>query len=148
VAQAAAERFRRELGVNVVGVDEAFLRDAESAEQRAPLLQRIKQARADLVLVAFGAPKQELFADHARRALPTAVFVGVGATFDFIAGRVRRAPRWMQRAGLEWFYRLSREPRRLWRRYLVRDPKFVALVLRQWLQRGRYLQAGTPPSAA
>jgi len=66
------------------------------------------------------------------------VFIGVGAAFDFLAGRKRQAPRWMQRNGLEWLFRLLTEPRRLWRRYLVNNPLFVLLVLAQALGLRRY----------
>jgi len=65
--------------------------------------------------------------------LAPAVSLGVGAALDFAAGAVRRAPLWMQRAGLEWFYRLIREPRRLARRYLWNDPRFLAILLRTWI---------------
>lgn len=88
--------------------------------------------RPDLVLVALGAPKQELFIDACRDELAPAVALGLGASLDFLAGRVRRAPGWVSRAGLEWAWRLSREPRRLWRRYLLRDPEFAAILARQW----------------
>jgi N-acetylglucosaminyldiphosphoundecaprenol N-acetyl-beta-D-mannosaminyltransferase len=65
-----------------------------------------------------------------------AVLVGVGGSLDFIAGKVRRAPQWMSASGLEWLFRLAQEPRRMWRRYLVRDPKFLLIVLRD-LRRAR-----------
>lgn len=70
---------------------------------------------------------------HGQRGRLKAVMIGVGAAFDFHAGTVRRAPAWMQRAGLEWLHRLASEPRRLWRRYLVTNSLFVAGALRQWL---------------
>ena len=69
--------------------------------------------------------------------LATPVLIGVGAAFDFHAGLVSQAPRWMQRAGLEWSYRLSREPRRLWRRYARYNPRFVARFIRQYASRRR-----------
>jgi N-acetylglucosaminyldiphosphoundecaprenol N-acetyl-beta-D-mannosaminyltransferase len=131
VAEAAAKRFGDELGVTIAGVDGSFVKDPLDPLERGPILERIKRSRAELVLIAFGAPKQELFA-HAARHETGAVFVGVGASLDFVAGTARRAPKWMSRFGLEWLYRLVQEPRRLWRRYLVRDPKFFALVARQW----------------
>jgi N-acetylglucosaminyldiphosphoundecaprenol N-acetyl-beta-D-mannosaminyltransferase len=88
------------------------------------------------VLVGLGAPKQELWIHRRRAALSPAVAVGVGAAIDFLAGHVRRAPPFVARAGLEWAWRLAAEPRRLWRRYLVRDPRF-ALVLARELARTR-----------
>jgi N-acetylglucosaminyldiphosphoundecaprenol N-acetyl-beta-D-mannosaminyltransferase len=128
-AREAANRFRERCALDVVGVDDSRV-DITDPASYAPLLERIRAARPDVVLVAFGAPKQELFIDRVRDAIRPAVAIGVGASLDFVAGRVRRAPAWMSRVGLEWFYRLCQEPRRLWRRYLVQDPLFAVIVLR------------------
>jgi N-acetylglucosaminyldiphosphoundecaprenol N-acetyl-beta-D-mannosaminyltransferase len=73
-----------------------------------------------------------------REQLSAPVLIGVGAAFDFHTGRIRQAPRWMQQAGLEWFFRLSQEPRRLWYRYLVYNPLFILLVVGQLLKLRRY----------
>lgn len=129
-----AARVLRQRGVTIAGVDVPRLRDPLDAVERQPIVERIREAAPDLVLVAFGAPKQELFIDAVRNELG-AVFVGVGGTLEFIAGRVPRAPRWMSRHGLEWLYRLAREPRRLWWRYLVRDPRFAWIVARMFMGR-------------
>jgi N-acetylglucosaminyldiphosphoundecaprenol N-acetyl-beta-D-mannosaminyltransferase len=80
--------------------------------------------------MALGAPRQELLIDALRDRIRPAVSLGIGAGLDFIAGTVQRAPRVLQRLGLEWLYRLAREPRRLWRRYLVNDPKFAVILWR------------------
>jgi exopolysaccharide biosynthesis WecB/TagA/CpsF family protein len=93
-------------------------------------VERMKLAAPDLVLVALGSPKQELWIHRNREALRPAVLLGIGATLDFLAGQVRRAPSWISRFGLEWAFRLILEPRRLARRYLVNDPKFAAILLR------------------
>jgi len=85
----------------------------------------INRSGADVVWVGLGAPKQELWMWKMRPRLGARVLVGVGAAFDFHAGTVRQAPRWMQRAGLEWLFRLCKEPRRLWRRYLVSNSRFL-----------------------
>ena len=100
------------------------------AVDEEPLLDRIRQARPHILLVAFGAPKQELFIHGALASLRPAVAIGVGAGFDFIAERVRRAPRWMSKSGLEWLFRLAQEPRRLAKRYLVDDPQFLSILYR------------------
>jgi N-acetylglucosaminyldiphosphoundecaprenol N-acetyl-beta-D-mannosaminyltransferase len=131
---AEAARVLRQAGVEIAGIDAPFLRDPLDAMERNPIVDRIRNAAPDLVLVAFGAPKQELFIDAVRSELD-AVLIGVGGTLDFIAGKIPRAPRWMSRNGLEWLYRLLREPRRLWRRYLVRDPKFALIVARMLMGR-------------
>lgn len=90
----------------------------------------INESNADLIWVGLSTPKQERWMARMRPMLRAPVLLGVGAAFDFHTGRVKQAPTWIQRAGLEWSYRLMREPRRLWRRYLVNNPRFVASVLR------------------
>jgi N-acetylglucosaminyldiphosphoundecaprenol N-acetyl-beta-D-mannosaminyltransferase len=102
---------------------------SQPASSREGILESIRAARPDVVLVALGAPKQELWIAEAAAALRPAVLLGVGAAVDFVAGTVKRAPDWISAAGLEWLYRLAREPRRLWRRYLLRDPAFLFIVL-------------------
>jgi N-acetylglucosaminyldiphosphoundecaprenol N-acetyl-beta-D-mannosaminyltransferase len=77
-------------------------------------------------------PKQEKFMSEYLPKLDVTLMVGVGAAFDFHAGRLQQAPAWMQRSGLEWFYRLCREPRRLWKRYLRNNPRFGWLSACQW----------------
>ena len=86
--------------------------------------RQICEANPDILLVAFGCPKQEKWM-LAHRGRVTAVMLGVGAAFDFIAGTLPRAPVWMQAAGLEWLHRLTSEPGRLWARYLVTNSLFV-----------------------
>ena len=94
--------------------------------------QRIDASGAQVVWVGTGQPRQELWMARMRERLRASVLVGVGAAFDFHAGLVRQAPPWMGRGGLEWAYRLSREPRRLWRRYARHNPRFVAAFARQY----------------
>jgi len=96
-------------------------------------IRAINDAGADLVWVAMGCPKQELWMARYRQHLTAPVTFGVGAGFDFVAGTKAQAPGWMQRRGLEWLFRLGVEPRRLWRRYLVRNPLFIWLLARQLL---------------
>jgi len=110
-------------GLEVVGTYSPPFRSLTSQED-TDVVQRITQAQPDIVWVGLSTPKQEQWmADHVGR-LGTAVLIGVGAAFDFHAGVKRQAPRWMQRNGLEWLFRLLSEPRRLWRRYLVNIPLF------------------------
>ena len=129
VAATAADRIQRAPGVNVVGVDAPPIALQPSNEERA-VIERIREAEPDLLLVGLGSPKQEVFIHRARARLPRTVAIGVGATLDFLAGRVRRAPGWVSRAGLEWLFRLVQEPRRLTRRYLWNDPRFIAIFFR------------------
>lgn len=133
VASAAAERLRQEQNVAVVGTAAPMVRvgPGEPDPEGVAAVETIRAARPDLVLVAFGAPKQEIWMHRHREALAPAVLIGVGASLDFVAGRVRRAPGWASNAGLEWLWRLAREPRRLGRRYLVEDPRFLAVLWRE-----------------
>jgi N-acetylglucosaminyldiphosphoundecaprenol N-acetyl-beta-D-mannosaminyltransferase len=97
-----------------------------SVEEDEDVVRLISAAQPDLVWVGLGTPKQELWmAAHAHQ-LDTGVLIGVGAAFDIHAGLTRQAPRWVQRSGLEWAFRLAQEPRRLWGRYLYNNPRFLA----------------------
>ena len=113
-------------GLQVVGAYPGSPRE----EDDAALVERVNTARPDLLLVAYGAPNQDKWIARNRDALPTVrVAMGVGGAFDFVTGEARRAPRWIQRIGLEWLHRLAREPWR-WRRQLAL-PRFVWAVLRR-----------------
>jgi N-acetylglucosaminyldiphosphoundecaprenol N-acetyl-beta-D-mannosaminyltransferase len=130
VAAEVAERFRRELGVDVVGTDSPVVSVAGPDAETDAALDRLRAARPDLVLVALGSPKQERWIHRNLERLAPALAIGVGASLDFLAGRARRSPRWVSRMGMEWLYRLAHEPRRLAGRYLLRDPRFVGIVAR------------------
>lgn len=134
VPQLLAERLtERYPGLQVAGGYSPPFRTLTEAEDAA-VVDRINEARPDFVWVGLGAPKQDHWmADHVGR-LTAPVLVGVGAAFDFHAGLKRQAPAWMQERGLEWFFRLLSEPRRLAGRYLAGNSRFVALVLAEELR--------------
>jgi N-acetylglucosaminyldiphosphoundecaprenol N-acetyl-beta-D-mannosaminyltransferase len=129
------ERFA---GIEIVGGFSPPFREL-TAEEEARAIAEIEASGAAVVWVGTGQPKQEKWMLRMRPRLSAPLLVGVGAAFDFHAGLISQAPRWMQRNGLEWTYRLSREPRRLWRRYASRNPRFIAGFVRQYLRhlRGR-----------
>jgi N-acetylglucosaminyldiphosphoundecaprenol N-acetyl-beta-D-mannosaminyltransferase len=111
-------------------------------EEDAEVVARINQSGARLLFVGLGCPKQERWmAEH--RARSPVVMVGVGAAFDFLAGAKHQAPRFLQRAGLEWLFRLVTEPARLWRRYLYHNPRYLGLFVRQ-LVSDRLRRSTTP----
>ncbi len=116
--------------LQIVGVDSPKLGFDADRTQEAATLERMTAAEPDLVLIALGAPKQELLMHrwHGRGVVP--VMLGIGAGLDFIAEKQKRAPLWMSNAGFEWFYRLCREPCRLARRYLIRDMGFLRVMYR------------------
>jgi N-acetylglucosaminyldiphosphoundecaprenol N-acetyl-beta-D-mannosaminyltransferase len=91
----------------------------------------VNEAKPDIFWIGLSTPKQEKFMAEYLPRLNVPLMVGVGAAFDFHSGRVKQAPRWIQRSGLEWSYRLCQEPRRLWKRYLRNNPLFVGRVLLQ-----------------
>jgi len=125
VAAQLGETFARRFpGLRVVGAEAPPFRPL-TAEEDDEAVRRINAATPDLVFVGLGCPKQELWMAAHRERLHAPVLLGVGAAFDFHTGRVRQAPRWIMRSGLEWLFRLSQEPRRLWRRYLVYDARFA-----------------------
>lgn len=113
----------------IAGARPSLFRTASAAEQQA-IAAEIAASGARICLVGLGCPRQEVFV-HEHRDLLSMPMLAVGAAFDFHAGLLAQAPRWMQDRGLEWLFRLTREPRRLWRRYLILNPRFVLAVLRQ-----------------
>jgi N-acetylglucosaminyldiphosphoundecaprenol N-acetyl-beta-D-mannosaminyltransferase len=126
---ALQQRLRRTFpGALVVGADSPPFRPLTEPEWQAQL-DRIRASGARLVWVGLGTPKQDWEAARLARALPV-VAVAVGAAFDFVAGSKRQAPLWMQRSGVEWCFRLAQEPRRLWRRYLFGNARFVYAAVR------------------
>jgi N-acetylglucosaminyldiphosphoundecaprenol N-acetyl-beta-D-mannosaminyltransferase len=122
------ERFPK---LQIAGSYSPPFRALTEAEQQQ-LAAQIDASGAQVVWVGTGQPKQELWMAQMRPLLKAPLLVGVGAAFDFHAGLLAQAPPWMQRHGLEWLFRLSREPRRLWRRYATQNPRFIASFARQY----------------
>jgi N-acetylglucosaminyldiphosphoundecaprenol N-acetyl-beta-D-mannosaminyltransferase len=126
LAERLAARFP---GLRVVGTYSPPFRPLLPDED-ADVVQRLNGSGADIVWVGLSTPKQERWMHSHRDRLTAPVLIGVGAAFDFHAGTKRQAPRWMQRSGLEWLFRLTQEPRRLWRRYWYNNIGFVAGLIR------------------
>jgi N-acetylglucosaminyldiphosphoundecaprenol N-acetyl-beta-D-mannosaminyltransferase len=131
------ERLRERFdGLRIAGGFSPPFRELTSEEAEHAIAE-INSSGAAVVWVGTGQPKQEKWMLQMRPRLSAPLLVGVGAAFDFHAGLISQAPRWMQRSGLEWIYRLSREPRRLWRRYARYNPLFVAGFARQYVRQRR-----------
>jgi len=124
VADRLAEVLKQRYGVRTVGTYSPPFR-LLTEEEKVEVDRRIQAAAPDVVWVGLSTPKQERWMYEHRPRLTVPLMVGAGAAFDFIAGAVNQAPDWMQENGLEWFFRLVQEPRRLWRRYLLMGSKFV-----------------------
>ena len=93
--------------------------------------KQINESKADIVWCGLGTPKQDYWISNFRAKLDAPILIAVGAAFNFHAGNVKQAPRWMMRCGLEWFFRLCMEPKRLWRRYIIGNTRFIFLLLKQ-----------------
>ena len=116
-------------GISVAGYHHGYFWDNEEA-----VVNKIKASGAQLLFVAITSPKKENFINKWQDQLGVDFVMGVGGTFDVVAGKVKRAPEWMQNAGLEWFYRVLQEPGRMWKRYLVTNSQFAWLLLKAKLK--------------
>ena len=122
------EKVEKEYHLTIVGLESPPFRKMTEEEDQS-VIERINKAKADFVWVGLGAPKQERWMyEHKERV--NSLMIGVGAGFDYFAGNIKRAPKWMQKCSLEWLYRLLQDPRRLFKRYLVTNSKFIWLILR------------------
>lgn len=131
-------------GIKIVGTEPSAFRKLTSNE-KAALQRRIKSSGASIVFVGLGCPRQEIFAYEVGDGLSVPV-LAVGAAFPLLAGMLPQAPLWMQSFGLEWMFRLLIEPRRLWRRYLLLNPMYLALVVLQRCGLMHFSSQGRPPS--
>jgi len=130
LAVAMSRLVSRYPGVDFCGWHHGYFTDAESPA----IAQEIARQSPDLLLVAMTSPRKEYWLAEYGRDLGVPLMLGVGGSIDVVAGVTKRAPVWMQRVGLEWFFRFAQEPRRMWRRYFVEDMKFVPLVIREGLR--------------
>lgn len=130
VTETARRLQTKHPNLKLAGYHHGFFWDDEEA-----VVNKIKPSGAKLLFVAITSPKKENFINKWQESLGVSFVMGVGGTFDVVAGKVNRAPLWMQRYGLEWFYRIIQEPRRMWKRYLVTNSKFAWYLLREKLFR-------------
>jgi N-acetylglucosaminyldiphosphoundecaprenol N-acetyl-beta-D-mannosaminyltransferase len=139
--QSLDEKFS---GIKIAGAEPSKFRRLRP-EEKSELAARIISSGASVTLVGLGCPRQEAFAYEFREVLSMPI-LAVGAAFPFIAGLVPQAPAWMQDRGLEWLFRLTSEPKRLWRRYIYLNPAYVFLVLLQMLRLSRFTTSGVAPA--
>lgn len=131
-SEAAANLAQTFSGLNVCGTYSPTYGFENSENENLHILSLLEAAKPDILFVGVGAPKQEKWIYKYRQRYRVPVAIGVGASFDFVAGSIQRAPQWMQKAGLEWFYRFLMEPRRLFRRYFIDGCEFFWMTLREW----------------
>jgi len=134
VTNKAAEKLLNDNpGLQICGIATPFVniegKNLDDDKNDLPLVEEINQARPDILFIGFGNPKQLIWFQRNRDRLNVPVSIGVGGTFDFIAGNVKRAPLWMQNNGLEWIFRFTQDPKRLWKRYVVGLAKFGVMSL-------------------
>lgn len=124
-------RVRRDYpSVQIAGAQHGYF----ATDEERQIVAQIRDSRCDILFIAFGTPKKELWVKHYLADMAVPVVHGVGGSFDVLAGLIPRAPRWMQRAGLEWLFRLLQEPRRMWKRYLITNTAFLTLLAREWVR--------------
>ena len=132
VLERAVERLRElHPRVRIVGYRDGYFADEESAD----VARQVRDSRPDILFVAMSSPRKEYWLAEHGRTLDVPFVMGVGGSIDVVAGVTRWAPPWMRRAGLEWLFRLLQEPRRMWRRYLVTNVRFIVLVGRELVRR-------------
>ncbi len=131
VAAATAEWAQAHYpGLQIAGTAHGY----HGAQDESAIVTTIRDSRADVVLVALGAPRQEQWIESNMTATGATIAIGVGGLFDYYSGRIPRAPLWMRRLGIEWLFRLIQEPRRLWRRYVVGNVIFLGRIGVDWLR--------------
>ena len=116
--------------LEVAGYRNGYYREVEEVE----IAEIIRDSKADMLFVGFSSPMKEKFLKRWMSAMQVPFSMGVGGSFDIIAGRTKRAPVWMQKCGMEWFYRILQEPRRMWKRYAKTNPVFVWMVLKEYIK--------------
>jgi N-acetylglucosaminyldiphosphoundecaprenol N-acetyl-beta-D-mannosaminyltransferase len=122
-------------GLNIVGTYSPLLGFEQDHKENEKIINLVNRAQPDVLFVGLGSPKGEKWAWTHKGEINSSVIICVGAAFDFVAGKSKRAPLWMQKSGLEWFHRLSQEPRRLWKRYLIGNSYFIWLVFKESFQK-------------
>ena len=132
VVYKVAETFKKDFGEGIIaGYHHGYF----SKEDEDKLVKQIVDSKATYLYVAMSSPKKEIFLSRYKQELSSVGFImGVGGSFDVISGKVKRAPEWMQKVGLEWFYRFLQEPKRMWKRSFIDNGKFIALVIQEKLK--------------
>lgn len=132
IVRKVADTYRAQYGAGIIA---GYRNGYFTAEEEAEVAAQIAVSGADILFVAITSPKKELFLDEYKDVINVPFTMGVGGSFDVVAGLTKRAPRWMQRLGMEWFYRLAQEPGRMWKRYLYGNSAFIYLVLKEKMKK-------------
>ena len=119
------------INLQIVGCYSPSFGFEDNGAENEKIVKMIRETKPDILFVGLGAPKQEKWIYRHRNQYEVPVAVGIGVSFEFVSGMVKRAPQWMQQTGLEWLWRLLMEPKRLWKRYIIDDMAFFGLILKQ-----------------
>ncbi|GAB4230614.1 MAG: exopolysaccharide biosynthesis glycosyltransferase VpsK [Ekhidna sp.] len=130
VVSKVVDRYKAEYGENIVA---GYRNGYYNKDEEENIAKEIAASNADILFVAITSPKKEIFLNRYKHILNIPFTMGVGGSFDVVAGETKRAPVWMQNLGLEWFYRFIQEPKRMWKRYLIGNTIFVYLIIKQKL---------------
>jgi N-acetylglucosaminyldiphosphoundecaprenol N-acetyl-beta-D-mannosaminyltransferase len=134
VVKKVIEEFKKRYPkLNIAGYRNGYY--SEDEEQK--IAETIRDSSADMLFVGFSSPMKEKFLNRWMTFMKVPFCMGVGGSFDIIAGKTKRAPKWMQKSGLEWCYRIYQEPRRMWKRYAKTNPIFMWMVVKEWIRRKR-----------
>jgi N-acetylglucosaminyldiphosphoundecaprenol N-acetyl-beta-D-mannosaminyltransferase len=132
VVEKVVDEFQKKYpNLNVAGYRNGYYKENEERE----IVEMIRDSHADILFVGFSSPTKEKFLNRWMPAMGVPFCMGVGGSFDIIAGRTKRAPLWMQNIGMEWFYRLLQEPKRMWKRYATTNPVFVWMVMKEYFKK-------------
>ncbi|RDX02225.1 WecB/TagA/CpsF family glycosyltransferase [Listeria kieliensis] len=139
IVQTVVEKHQMEYpNLVIAGYRNGYFEEDESNQ----IAQQIRESQADILFVAFSSPKKEFWIHAHKEEMQVPFVMGVGGSFDVIAGKTKRAPKWMQKTGLEWFYRFIQEPRRMFKRYLIGNFRFLTLVFREKRKQRGAIQKG------
>jgi N-acetylglucosaminyldiphosphoundecaprenol N-acetyl-beta-D-mannosaminyltransferase len=128
IVQKVAGIYREKYGNDIIaGYRNGYFKKDEELQ----VAQQIAASKADILFVAMSSPKKEIFLNTYKKEINMPFIMGVGGSFDVVAGFVKRAPVWMQKTGLEWFFRVIQEPKRMWKRYLVGNSEFIYLIMKE-----------------
>jgi N-acetylglucosaminyldiphosphoundecaprenol N-acetyl-beta-D-mannosaminyltransferase len=135
VVSKVVEHYKLKFGKHIIA---GFRNGYFKKNEEVSIAREISTSGADILFVAMTSPKKEIFLNTYKDIIKTSFIMGVGGSFDVIAGKTKRSPLWMQKAGLEWFYRVMQEPKRMWKRYLIGNSVFIYLVFKQKLKQTFY----------
>jgi len=132
IVKKVVEKYSSQYSPEVIG---GYRNGYFNESDEASIVKQIAESKSDMLFAALSSPKQEMFLYKYKDKLNTPFIAGVGGSFDVVSGLVKRAPVWMQNCGLEWFYRVCQEPRRMWKRYLVTNTIFIWMLLKEWIKK-------------